>query len=85
MGFYITVVLTTIWVELFCDPRLFKFKQRVLSRDHKLIAALSLFLGAFVSRAILYPLGTAGALGVAVGFRILITLSWAFVRSKSCS
>jgi uncharacterized membrane protein YoaK (UPF0700 family) len=79
-----TIVLTTIWVELFCDPRLFSFKERVVSRDHRVVAALCLFLGAFTSRALLYQLGTAGALGVAVGFRLLITLSWAFVRTKSC-
>ena len=53
-----------------------------MSRDHRVIAALSLFLGAFVARAILYQLGTAGTLGVGVGLRFLITLSWAFIPSK---
>lgn len=82
---FFIVVLTTIWVELFCDPRLFRFNQRVISRDHRFLAVISLFLGAFVARAILYPLGTAGALGIGAGLRLLTTLSWAFVRSKSCS
>jgi len=75
------VVLTTVWVELMSDPRLFRFRQRVMTRDHRLIAAVSLFLGAFVGRALLAQLGTAGALGVGVGFRMLITFSWIFVPS----
>ncbi|KAF8962279.1 hypothetical protein BDZ97DRAFT_1119657 [Flammula alnicola] len=77
-----TIVLTTVWVELMSDPRLFKFRQRVMTRDHRLIAAVSLFLGAFIGRAILQQLGTAGTLGVGVGVRIFITLSWIFVPNK---
>lgn len=64
------------------DPRLFKFRQRVMSRDHRLIAAVSLFLGAFVGRSILGQIGTAGTLGVGAGFRVLISLSWIFVPGK---
>jgi len=77
-----TIVLTTVWVELMSDPRLFKLRQRVMTRDHRLIAAVSLFLGAFVGRSILGQIGTAGTLGVGVGFRFLITLSWVFVPNK---
>ena len=76
------VVLTTVWVELMSDPRLFKFRQRVMTRDHRLIAAVALFLGAFVGRSILGQIGTAATMGVGVGFRVLITLSWIFVPSK---
>lgn len=76
-----TIVLTTVWVELVTDPGLFR-RKCVMSRDHRLIAAFSLFIGAFVGRAILAKLGTAGALGVAVGFRVLISLQWIFVASK---
>jgi len=72
-------VLTTVWVELMSDPKLFRLRHRVLTRDHRLIAAVSLFLGAFVGRAILAQLGTAATLGVGVGFRMLITFSWIFV------
>lgn len=50
-----------------------------MTRDHRLIAAGALFIGAFVGRAILGKLGTAGALGVAVGFRVLMVLQWVFV------
>ncbi len=67
------------------DPRLFSLRKSVITRDHKLIAAFSLFLGAFVSRAILYKLGAAGALGVGVGIRLLITAAWLFVPSKKAS
>jgi len=77
-----TIVLTTVWVELMTDPGLFKLRKRVISRDHRVIAAVSLFVGAFVGRAILGQIGTAGTLGVAVGFRMFITLSWIFVPGK---
>jgi len=77
-----TLVLTTVWVELVADPGLFRLRQRVLARDHRLIAAFALFLGAFVGRAILAKLGTAGALGVAVGFRVLMCFQWIFVPPK---
>jgi len=77
-----TIVLTTVWVELITDPRLFKFRERVMSRDHRVIAAVSLFLGAFVSRSILGQIGTAGTMGVGAGFRVLVTLSWIFVPGK---
>jgi len=77
-----TVVLTTVWVELVTDPSLFKFNKRVMSRDHRLIAAVALFIGAFAGRAIVGKLGTAGALGVGTGFRVLMTFHWLLVPSK---
>ncbi|XP_006464009.1 hypothetical protein AGABI2DRAFT_194621 [Agaricus bisporus var. bisporus H97] len=80
-----TIVLTTVWVELITDPGLFNIRKKVMSRDHRLIAAGALFLGAFTSRAIQAELGTSGALGVGTGFRILVTLYWLFVPSKSVS
>ncbi|KAF9255571.1 hypothetical protein L218DRAFT_1081783 [Marasmius fiardii PR-910] len=80
--FTTTIVLTTVWVELMTDPSLFNLRQKVITRDHKLIAAGSLFIGGFASRAILAKIGPGGALGVAVGFRILITFAWLFVPAK---
>ncbi|KAF9497727.1 hypothetical protein BDN71DRAFT_1444557 [Pleurotus eryngii] len=80
--FTTTIVLTTVWVELMSDPRLFSLRRSVITRDHKLIAAASLFFGAFVSRAILFKLGAAGTLGVGVGVRLLITAAWLFVPGK---
>jgi cytochrome bd-type quinol oxidase subunit 2 len=76
------VVLTTIWVELMSDPRLFKFRQKVASRDHKTLAAVALFLGGFCSRALLGTIGAAGTLGIGVGVRILVAFSWIFAPSK---
>ncbi|KAG6813282.1 hypothetical protein H0H92_012437 [Tricholoma furcatifolium] len=77
-----TIVLTTIWVELVSDPRLFKLREKVKSRDHKLFAAVGLFLGAFIARALLGKIGAAGALGIGVGLRILIAISWVFIGGK---
>ncbi|THU86587.1 hypothetical protein K435DRAFT_822080 [Dendrothele bispora CBS 962.96] len=80
--FTTTMVLTTAWVELVrTDPKLF-VHERVKTRDHKLIAALSFFVGAFVSRAMLAEIGASGALGVATGVRVLVSLSWLFVPAK---
>ncbi|KAK1225790.1 hypothetical protein PQX77_011256 [Marasmius sp. AFHP31] len=80
--FTTTIVLTTVWVELFTDPSLFNLRQKIITRDHKLIAAFSLFIGAFVCRAILAEVGPSGTLGIAVGFRCLIAISWLFVPAK---
>ncbi|KAL0958493.1 hypothetical protein HGRIS_000632 [Hohenbuehelia grisea] len=80
--FTTTIVLTTVWVELMSDPRLFQFRQSVITRDHKLIAASSLFIGGFVGRALVAEIGAAGTLGVGVGFRVLIALAWLFVPGK---
>lgn len=75
-------MLTTVWVELVTDPRLFNIRQKVITRDHKLIAAVALFGGAFVARAILSQIGSAGALGVGAGIRVLIALAWIVVPGK---
>ncbi|KAF8881792.1 hypothetical protein BD779DRAFT_1545336 [Infundibulicybe gibba] len=80
-----TIVLTTVWVELMSDPRLFQIRKAVVTRDHKLIAAVSLFVGGFIGRAILGKIGAAGTLGVGVGLRVLIAFSWIFVPSKPVS
>ena len=76
-------MLTTVWVELMTDPSLLNLRKRVATRDVRLIAAGSLFLGAFIGRAILAAVGYPGTLGVAVGLRVLISLSWAFVDTKN--
>jgi len=81
--FTTTIVLTTVWVELVTDPRLFKIREKVKTRDHKLIAAVALFFGAFVGRALLATsLGAAGALGVGAGIRFLIALAWIVIPGK---
>lgn len=80
--FTTTIVLTTVWVELMSDPRLFNFKNKVITRDHKLIAAACLFVGGFTGRAILDKIGASGALGVGAGIRLLIAFSWLLVPAK---
>ncbi|KAJ7669348.1 hypothetical protein DFH06DRAFT_181718 [Mycena polygramma] len=80
--FTTTIVLTTVWVELVTDPRLFNLRQKVITRDHKLIAAVALFVGALAGRAILAQIGAAGALGVGAGVRVLITLAWIVIPGK---
>lgn len=79
----LSVVLTTVWVELMSDPGLFKLRHKVISRDHKLLAAAALFVGGFCGRALVGQIGAAGTLGVAVGMRILIAISWIFVPGKA--
>ena len=64
------------------DPKLFKLNRRVISRDHKIIGVSVLFLGGFAGRAILDKIGSAGALGVGTGIRVLVALWWLFVPAK---
>jgi len=80
--FTTTIVLTTVWVELMSDPRLFNLRQKVKTRDHKLIAASSLFIGGFMARALVDRIGAPGTLGIGTGIRFLIALSWLFVPKK---
>lgn len=75
-----TVVLTTTWVEIFNDPLLLAMK-RVPSRDIRVLGVIFLLFGAFVSRAIMGPIGNSGALGVLCGFRLLQTFWWALTPS----
>ncbi|KAI5997259.1 hypothetical protein F5J12DRAFT_851833, partial [Pisolithus orientalis] len=56
-----------------------EFATTIQARDHKAMAILSLFIGAFMGRAILDKIGSAGTLVVGAGIRFLITLSWLFV------
>ena len=76
-------MLTTVWCELMADPKLLNFRQRVISRDHKLIAIVALFLGGFVGRAIIDAAGAAATLGVGAGMRLAIALCWLFVPGKA--
>ncbi|KAI6142643.1 hypothetical protein BKA82DRAFT_740442 [Pisolithus tinctorius] len=80
--FATTIVLTVTWCELVTEPQLFHFRRPVQARNHKAMAILSLFIGAFMGRAILDKIGSAGTLAVGAGIRFLITLSWLFVPAK---
>lgn len=81
--FATTVVLTSVWCELVADPKLFNLRRGIISRDHKVLAISGLFLGAFTGRALLAEIGSAGALGVATGIRLLLAFGWLFVPSKN--
>lgn len=63
------------------DPKLFA-ARRVASRDRKLVAVSSLFIGGFCSRAILQVIGSPASLGIGTGLRVLVALSWFFVPEK---
>ncbi|KAG5640699.1 hypothetical protein DXG03_007485 [Asterophora parasitica] len=78
-----TLVLTTLWVELVSDPRLFKTREKVVSRDHKVIAALAVFAGGATGHTLVYKIGFAGALWIAVGLRLLIAVAWIYVVDDS--
>lgn len=80
--FATTIVLTTVWCELMADPKLFKLTRRVVSRDHKIVGIVCLFIGGFASRAILQKIGAAGTLGVGTGIRLLVAVWWLFVPGK---
>ncbi|KAI0825920.1 hypothetical protein BC629DRAFT_1254253, partial [Irpex lacteus] len=80
--FATTIVLTTVWCELMADPNLFRLNRWVISRDHKVIGIVALFVGGFVSRAILQAIGSAGTLGIGTGIRVLIAVWWLFVPGK---
>ncbi|GAA5870976.1 hypothetical protein JCM1840_002743 [Sporobolomyces johnsonii] len=78
------VVLTTIWVELVNDPKLFALKL-AKSRDHRIIAVFSVFLGGMCSAGIVFASNSATALGVAAGLRIISMLSWLLVPMEAQS
>jgi len=78
---HLVVVLTTVWVELAADPQLFHF-GKVKGRDHKLLAAAGLFLGAVSARFGLSSIGSAAVLGIGVGIRVLIAIWFVFVNEK---
>lgn len=80
--FTTTVVLTTTWCELMADPKLFDIRRIVISRDHKILAIVSLFLGGFIGRVLIDIVGSAGTLGIGAGIRLLISVWWAFVPEK---
>lgn len=80
--FTTTVVLTTTWCELMADPKLFDIRRIVISRDHKILAIVSLFLGGFIGRVLIDIVGSAGTLGIGAGIRLLISIWWVFVPEK---
>ncbi len=66
------------------DPKLFA-ARRVASRDLKIIAVSSVFVGGFCSRAILQAIGSPASLGIGTGLRVFIAFSWFFVPGKAAT
>ncbi|GAA5985998.1 hypothetical protein JCM11641_004896 [Rhodosporidiobolus odoratus] len=80
-AFGTAVVLTTIWVELINDPKLFCLKL-VKSRDHRALSVFFVFLGGMCSGGIVFASSSAVAFGVAAGLRIISMLSWLLVPTE---
>lgn len=57
------------------DPHLFCIRY-VKTRDLKIVAVASLFLGGFVGRALLGKVGSPATFLIGTGFRVLIALLW---------
>ena len=64
------------------DPKLFNLRQKIITRDHKLIAIFALFLGGFVGRAIIDAAGAAATLGVGAGMVFLGSLLYTAASSR---
>ncbi|BGP34961.1 hypothetical protein JCM10296v2_006785 [Rhodotorula toruloides] len=71
-------VLTTIWVELVNDPKLFA-AEYVKSRDHRIFAVFFTFLGGLCSAGIVFASSSAVAFGACTGIRLISMLSWLVV------
>ena len=57
------------------DPHFFRMRF-VKSRDLKVVAVVSLFLGGFTGRALLDKVGAASTFFIGAGFRALIAMVW---------
>ena len=78
------VVLTSTWVELFSDPRLFA-PQLVKSRDHRTLAIFATFLGGMCSTAVVYATNSSAvALGITTGASCLPRLGIEDSAAFSC-
>ncbi|KAK7059711.1 Aldedh domain-containing protein [Favolaschia claudopus] len=80
-GFSTTVVLTSVWIDLMVDPKLFFFKKSK-GRDQKVLALLALFFGAFLARLLLGEMGAPAVLTVGAAVRLGIAGAWFFVKGK---
>lgn len=75
------VVLTSLWVELIGEPKLF-FRKWVKARDFRMLAVFSFLLGGFTGRAVIGKLGDAKTFGIGTGLRVIIAVCWFFIPSK---
>ncbi|KIK63746.1 hypothetical protein GYMLUDRAFT_40815 [Collybiopsis luxurians FD-317 M1] len=77
-----TLPLTTTWVELCGAEALFRVHKLDTPRDQRMLGIASVFIGVLAGRALVFALGSSGALGVGAGIRVLIAFSWIFVPSS---
>jgi MFS family permease len=80
--FTTTVVLTSTWCELIADPKLFDIQRIITSRDHKIMAIASLFLGGCIGRVLVNNFGSAATLGIGAGIRLIISVWWLFIPEE---
>ncbi|EJD44874.1 hypothetical protein AURDEDRAFT_114228 [Auricularia subglabra TFB-10046 SS5] len=80
--FATSVVLTTIWVQIMSDPKLFSLNRRSIARDSRLLAVLFLLIGGIVGRALMNTIGDSSTLAIGAGIRALIAICWLFVPAK---
>ena len=66
------------------DPHLFCLRF-VKSRDLKVVAVTSLFLGGFVGRALVGKTGSANTFFIGSGFRVMIAMLWLGVTGVKSS
>jgi len=75
-----TVVLTTVYVDLFNDPALFA-RRLVKTRDHRILGVVAAFTGGMCSAGIVFASSSAVAFGVAAGLRLIAALAWLVIPS----
>lgn len=74
-----SVVLTSIYCDLFSDVELFAGLRENAERNRRVTAPVLLLVGALVGGVLASSsLGTAGALWAAVGLKSMIVVSWFF-------
>lgn len=74
-----SVVLTSIYCDLFSDAELFAGLTKNVERNRRMLAPLCLLLGAVLGGYWAHSsVGLAGALWTAVGLKVLIIIAWAF-------
>ncbi|KZP00938.1 hypothetical protein CALVIDRAFT_475338 [Calocera viscosa TUFC12733] len=83
--FATSVVLTTIWVQLIGDPKLFSPHAPIKTRDYKALAIFMLFLGGLFGRALDGTIGAGNTFAVGAGLRLLIAISWWWVPAKKAT
>lgn len=75
-----SVVLTSIYCDLFSDAELFVVNNA--ERNRRVAAPVLLFIGALIGGLLVHsPIGAAGVIWVAGGLKLLIALAWCFWKA----